>query len=36
MTTSEAIKKVLDIARAEIGYQEKASNSQLDDKMPVI
>ncbi|MBR1525598.1 MAG: peptidoglycan-binding protein [Prevotella sp.] len=32
MTTSEAIKKVLDIARAEIGYQEKASNSQLDDK----
>lgn len=33
MTKSEAITKVLDLARAEIGYHEKASNSQLDDKM---
>ena len=32
MTKSEAIQKVLDIARAEIGYREKQSNSQLDDK----
>ncbi len=32
MTISEAINKVLDLARAEIGYHEKASNSQLDDK----
>lgn len=32
MTISEAVKTVLDIARAEIGYHEKASNSQLNDK----
>lgn len=32
MTESEAIKKVLNRARSEIGYHEKASNSQLDDK----
>ena len=32
MTTNEAINKVLDIARAEIGYREKASNGQLDNK----
>ena len=32
MTTSQAIERVLDIARNEIGYREKASNSQLDDK----
>lgn len=32
MTISEAINKVLNRARAEIGYHEKASNSQLDDK----
>lgn len=32
MTRTQAVKKVLDIARGEIGYYEKASNSQLDDK----
>lgn len=32
MTISEAINKVLNLARNEIGYREKASNSQLDDK----
>ena len=32
MTESEAIEKVLNQARSEIGYHEKASNSQLDDK----
>lgn len=32
MTVQEAINKVLDIARNEIGYREKKSNSQLDDK----
>lgn len=33
MTQNEAIKRVLDIARAEIGYHEKASNKNLDSKM---
>ena len=32
MTKSEAIQKVLDLARSEIGYHEKASNSGLNDK----
>lgn len=32
MTQAEAIKKVTDIATAEIGYLEKASNKSLDDK----
>ena len=32
MTVDEAKKKVLDLARSEIGYHEKASNSQLNDK----
>ena len=32
MTAQEAINKVLDLAREEIGYHEKASNSQLNDK----
>ena len=32
MTKNEAIKKVLDLARNEIGYREKASNAGLDDK----
>lgn len=32
MTQQEAINKVLALARDEIGYHEKASNSQLDDK----
>lgn len=32
MTRTEAVNKVLNIARAEIGYHEKVSNSQLDDK----
>ena len=32
MTAQEAIKQVLDLARSEIGYHEKASNSQLNDK----
>lgn len=32
MTKDEAIKKVLDLARSEVGYHEKASNSQLNDK----
>lgn len=31
MTVKQAIEKVLDLARSEIGYHEKASNSQLDD-----
>lgn len=31
MTVQQAIEKVLDLARNEIGYHEKASNSQLDD-----
>lgn len=32
MTAQEAIKQVLDLARSEIGYHEKASNNQLNDK----
>lgn len=32
MTAQEAIKQVLDLARSEIGYHEKASNAQLNDK----
>ena len=32
MTVNDAIEMVLDQARAEIGYHEKASNAQLDDK----
>ena len=32
MTVDEAKKKILDLARSEIGYHEKASNSQLNDK----
>ena len=32
MTQSEAIQKVLNLARSEIGYHEKASNANLDDK----
>ena len=32
MTVNEAIETVLNIARAEIGYHEKASNQNLDDK----
>lgn len=32
MTKQEAINKVLNLAREEIGYHEKASNSQLNDK----
>lgn len=32
MKTEEAKKAVLDLARAEVGYHEKASNSQLNDK----
>lgn len=32
MTKAEAIEEILSIARGEIGYREKASNSQLDDK----
>ena len=32
MTEQEAIKTVLALAASEIGYQEKASNAQLDDK----
>ena len=31
MTVEQAKKKVLDLARSEIGYHEKASNSQLND-----
>ena len=31
MTVEQARQKVLDLARSEIGYHEKASNSQLDD-----
>lgn len=31
MTVEEAKKAVLDLARSEVGYHEKASNSQLDD-----
>ena len=31
MTVNQAIEEVLDLARSEIGYHEKASNSQLDD-----
>lgn len=31
MTVEEAKKKVLDLARSEIGYHEKASNDQLND-----
>ena len=31
-TKSDAINRVIDIAKAEIGYLEKASNSQLDSK----
>lgn len=32
MTKHEAIDLVLNLARSEVGYREKASNSQLDDK----
>lgn len=32
VTKEEAIKAVLDLARGEVGYHEKASNSQLNDK----
>lgn len=32
MTKQEAIDLVLNLARSEVGYREKASNSQLDDK----
>lgn len=32
MTAQEAIKQVLDLARSEIGYHEKASYAQLNDK----
>lgn len=32
MTIEEAKKKLIDIAKAEIGYHEKASNKDLDDK----
>ena len=32
MTVQQAINAVLDLARSEIGYHEKASNSQLNDK----
>ena len=32
MTVQQAINAVLDLARSEVGYHEKASNSQLNDK----
>ena len=32
MKTEEAIKAVVDLANAEVGYHEKASNASLDDK----
>lgn len=32
MTVQQAIQAVLDLARSELGYHEKASNSQLNDK----
>lgn len=32
MTKEEAVSKVLSIAKAEVGYKEKRTNSQLDDK----
>ena len=32
MTADQAIQAVLDLARSEVGYHEKASNSQLNDK----
>ena len=32
MTKQEAVDLVLNLARSEVGYHEKASNSQLDDK----
>lgn len=32
MTQQEAVELVLNLARSEVGYHEKASNSQLDDK----
>ena len=32
LTEEQAINKVLNLARSEIGYREKRSNSQLDDK----
>lgn len=32
MTVNDAIQKVLNLARSEIGYHEKASNASLDDK----
>ena len=32
LTEEQAINKVLNLARSEIGYREKISNSQLDDK----
>lgn len=32
MTAQEAIKQVLDLARSEVGYHEKASYAQLNDK----
>lgn len=31
MTADQAIDKVIDLARSEVGYHEKASNAQLDD-----
>ena len=32
MTVSEAVKKLLSVAENEVGYLEKATNAQLDDK----
>ena len=32
MTAQDAINAVLDLARSELGYHEKASNNQLNDK----
>lgn len=32
MTQSDAVRMILDLARSEIGYHEKASGNQLDDK----
>lgn len=32
MTKDDAVRKVLDLARSELGYHEKASNMNLDDK----
>ena len=33
LTKQEAVKKVLDLARSELGYREKASSVNLDDKL---